>query len=56
MMLLSRKMKLVGAFNHQSVFLDPDPDPHGARTRREQDGGGPEQLHEVADFGPRGRG
>ena len=26
-MLLSRHLKLVGAFNHAHVFLDPDPDP-----------------------------
>lgn len=26
-MLLSEKLKLVGAFNHMHVFLDPDPDP-----------------------------
>ena len=25
-MLLSRKIKLVGAFNHQHIFLDPEPD------------------------------
>ncbi|MBT8067209.1 MAG: NAD-glutamate dehydrogenase [Gammaproteobacteria bacterium] len=26
-MLLSRKIKLVAAFNHRNIFLDPDPDP-----------------------------
>ncbi len=26
-MLLSRHIKLVGAFNHRHIFLDPDPDP-----------------------------
>ncbi len=26
-MLLSRRLKLVGAFDHRHVFLDPDPDP-----------------------------
>ncbi len=26
-MLLSRHLKLVAAFNHQHIFLDPDPDP-----------------------------
>ncbi|MGR9105299.1 MAG: NAD-glutamate dehydrogenase [Gammaproteobacteria bacterium] len=26
-MLLSRRIKLVGAFNHKDIFLDPDPDP-----------------------------
>ncbi len=26
-MLLSEQIKLVGAFNHQHIFLDPDPDP-----------------------------
>ena len=25
-MLLSRKIKLVAAFNHMHIFLDPDPD------------------------------
>src|SRR4029450_2224851 len=29
-MLLSRHIKLVGAFNHLHVFLDPDPDPDAA--------------------------
>lgn len=26
-MLLSERIKLIGAFNHQHIFLDPDPDP-----------------------------
>jgi len=26
-LLRSRMTKLVGAFNHQHIFLDPDPDP-----------------------------
>jgi glutamate dehydrogenase len=26
-MLLSRHIRLIGAFNHQHIFLDPDPDP-----------------------------
>lgn len=33
-MLLSRKIKLVAAFNHRNIFLDPDPDP--ARSFRER--------------------
>ena len=34
-MLLSRKIKLVAAFNHQHIFLDPDPDPEASfRERR----------------------
>jgi glutamate dehydrogenase len=35
-MLLSRHIKLVGAFNHQHIFLDPNPDPaisYGERER-----------------------
>ena len=35
-MLLSRHLKLVAAFDHRHVFLDPDPDPttsHAERTR-----------------------
>jgi glutamate dehydrogenase len=34
-MLLSRQTRLVAAFNHQHVFLDPDPD--AARTFRERE-------------------
>jgi len=33
-MLLSRHIKLVGAFNHQHVFLDPDPDPQASHRER----------------------
>ena len=29
-MLLARHIRLVGAFNHRHVFIDPDPDPSGA--------------------------
>jgi glutamate dehydrogenase len=35
-MLLSRHIKLVGAFNHLHVFLDPDPDPDAAFAERER--------------------
>jgi glutamate dehydrogenase len=35
-MLLSRRLKLVGAFNHQHVFLDPDPDPATSFEERER--------------------
>jgi glutamate dehydrogenase len=35
-MLLSRHLKLVGAFNHLHVFLDPDPDPETAFAERER--------------------
>jgi len=35
-MLLSRHLKLIGAFNHQHVFLDPDPDPESAFKERER--------------------
>ena len=26
-MLLSRRIRLIGAFDHRHVFVDPDPDP-----------------------------
>ncbi|HEX2729307.1 MAG TPA: NAD-glutamate dehydrogenase domain-containing protein, partial [Rubrobacteraceae bacterium] len=35
-MLLSRHIKLVAAFNHLHVFLDPDPDPETSFTERER--------------------
>jgi glutamate dehydrogenase len=35
-LLRSRMAKLVGAFNHQHVFLDPDPDPEASFTERER--------------------
>ena len=35
-MLLSRKIKLVGAFNHMHIFLDPDPDPEKSFVERER--------------------
>jgi len=35
-MLLSRHLKLIGAFNHQHVFLDPDPDPEASYGERER--------------------
>ena len=33
-MLLSRRIKLVGAFNHRHIFLDPDPDPRTSYRER----------------------
>jgi glutamate dehydrogenase len=33
-MLLSPHIRLVGAFNHQHVFIDPDPDPEKSFTER----------------------
>jgi glutamate dehydrogenase len=33
-MLLSRRLKLVAAFDHRHVFLDPDPDPEAAFSER----------------------
>ena len=33
-MLLSRHIKLVGAFNHMHIFLDPDPDPESSFEER----------------------
>jgi glutamate dehydrogenase len=35
-MLLSRHIKLVGAFNHRHIFLDPDPDPETSYAERER--------------------
>ena len=35
-MLLSRHIKLVGAFDHRHVFLDPDPDPETSFKERER--------------------
>ena len=35
-MLLSRKIKLVGAFNHLHVFIDPDPDPESSFRERQR--------------------
>jgi glutamate dehydrogenase len=35
-MLLSRHIKLVGAFNHMHIFLDPDPDPEKSFEERER--------------------
>jgi glutamate dehydrogenase len=35
-MLLSRHIKLLGAFNHMHVFLDPDPDPEASFAERKR--------------------
>lgn len=35
-MLLSRTIKLVAAFNHMHIFVDPDPDPETSYTERER--------------------
>jgi len=35
-MLLSHHIKLVGAFNHQHIFLDPDPDPETGWQERKR--------------------
>jgi glutamate dehydrogenase len=35
-MLLSRHLKLIGAFDHRHVFLDPDPDPEASFAERER--------------------
>jgi len=35
-MLLSRQIRLIGAFNHLHVFLDPDPDPAASFAERER--------------------
>ncbi|MBV9655218.1 MAG: NAD-glutamate dehydrogenase [Acetobacteraceae bacterium] len=35
-MLLSKHTRLVGAFNHQHIFIDPDPDPARSWTERKR--------------------
>ncbi|MFW5833237.1 MAG: NAD-glutamate dehydrogenase [Pseudomonadota bacterium] len=35
-MLLSRQIKLIAAFDHRHVFVDPDPDPAGSFAERER--------------------
>ncbi|MEM9532431.1 MAG: NAD-glutamate dehydrogenase [Pseudomonadota bacterium] len=35
-MLLSRQIRLLGAFNHEHIFLDPDPDPAASYAERER--------------------
>ena len=35
-MLLSRHIKLLGAFDHRHIFLDPDPDPESSFKERER--------------------
>ncbi|MEJ7598037.1 MAG: NAD-glutamate dehydrogenase domain-containing protein [Kofleriaceae bacterium] len=35
-MLLNDKLKLVGAFNHKHIFLDPEPDPTTSYTERKR--------------------
>jgi glutamate dehydrogenase len=35
-MLLSRHIKLLGAFNHMHIFLDPDPDPEASFEERQR--------------------
>ncbi|GHD18237.1 NAD-glutamate dehydrogenase [Nocardiopsis kunsanensis] len=35
-MLLSKEIKLVAAFDHRHVFVDPDPDPHTSWDERER--------------------
>ena len=35
-MLLSRHIRLVGAFNHMHIFIDPDPDPEATFAERER--------------------
>jgi glutamate dehydrogenase len=35
-MLLSRHIKLVGAFDHRHIFLDPDPDPEASFEERQR--------------------
>ena len=35
-MLLSKQIKLVGAFDHEFIFLDPDPDPEQSFTERQR--------------------
>ena len=35
-MLLSRNLKLIGAFNHRHIFVDPDPDPAASWKERKR--------------------
>jgi len=35
-MLLSRQIRLVGAFDHRHIFIDPDPDPAASYAERER--------------------
>ncbi len=35
-MLLSRKLRLVAAFNHEHIFIDPDPDPEAGYEERKR--------------------
>ena len=35
-MLLSKHIKLIGAFNHMHIFFDPDPDPAKSWTERQR--------------------
>ncbi|HEY1259362.1 MAG TPA: NAD-glutamate dehydrogenase domain-containing protein, partial [Stellaceae bacterium] len=35
-MLMSRRLRLVGAFDHRHIFVDPDPDPERSFTERER--------------------
>ncbi|MBA2427735.1 MAG: NAD-glutamate dehydrogenase [Actinobacteria bacterium] len=35
-MLLSRNIKLIGAFDHRHIFIDPDPDPEASFQERER--------------------
>jgi glutamate dehydrogenase len=35
-MLLSRRIRLVGAFNHREIFLDPNPDPEASWEERKR--------------------
>ena len=35
-MLLSRHIRLLAAFDHRHIFLDPDPDPEGSFRERER--------------------
>jgi len=35
-MLLSKSLKLIAAFDHRHIFIDPDPDPHRAWTERKR--------------------
>ncbi len=35
-MLLSRKLRLIAAFDHRHIFIDPDPDPQTAYDERQR--------------------
>ena len=57
-MLLSRQTRLLGAFNHLHIFLDPDPDPETSFAERERlfaQGGGSWDSYDESKLSKGGR-